>query len=392
MLKHLFKLIWNKKKQNFVLMLEILVSFLVIFAVFTMVVYYYKNYRKPLNLQYERVWAIHFEIPSRPPNRDSLLLFYENLRNQIKSMPEIEAVSITSSNVPFSMSTMQNNFNYDGKGITLNDYICEGEHARVLGAKMAAGRWFSKEDNASKYRPVVINEELKKRWFGNGDAIGKILNKESDHPYKVVGVVTDMKTKGDYQLVEPELYRRADTADYYWLSNALVRVKPTADVAFESRLYKSLPNFINHGTLEIEHLTDKLVSRNSMTLVPMIILMIVAGFFVVNVALGLFGVLWYNINRRRGEIGLRRAVGATGQSVSRQLVSEALVLATMALIVGCFFAVQFPLMNVFDMPASVYLIAIGLSVIFIYLLVAACSFYPGKQAATIYPAVALHEE
>ena len=52
MLKHLFKLIWNKKKQHFVLMLEILVSFLVIFAVFTMVVYYYKNYRKPINFEY----------------------------------------------------------------------------------------------------------------------------------------------------------------------------------------------------------------------------------------------------------------------------------------------------------------------------------------------------
>jgi putative ABC transport system permease protein len=108
--------------------------------------------------------------------------------------------------------------------------------------------------------------------------------------------------------------------------------------------------------------------------------------------MGLFGVLWYNINKRRGEIGLRRAVGATGRSVSSQLVAEAMILATFSLIIGSFFAIQFPLLNVFNLPASVYLIALFLSVTFIYLLVLVCSLYPGKQAAAIYPAVALHEE
>jgi putative ABC transport system permease protein len=106
----------------------------------------------------------------------------------------------------------------------------------------------------------------------------------------------------------------------------------------------------------------------------------------------LFGVLWYNINNRRGEIGLRRAVGANGALVSGQLVAEALILATFSLFVGSFFAVQFPLLNVFDLPASVYLIALILAILFIYVLVLVCSLYPGKQAAAILPAVALHEE
>ena len=109
-------------------------------------------------------------------------------------------------------------------------------------------------------------------------------------------------------------------------------------------------------------------------------------------ALGLFGVMWYNINKRRGEIGLRRAIGATGKSVSSQLVTESIILATLSIIVGTFFAVQFPLLNVFDLPASVYIIAMLLAIIFIYVLVIICALYPGRQAAAIYPAVALHEE
>jgi putative ABC transport system permease protein len=110
------------------------------------------------------------------------------------------------------------------------------------------------------------------------------------------------------------------------------------------------------------------------------------------VALGLFGVLWYNINKRRAEIGLRRAIGATGSAVSAQIVMESLLLATLSLIIGTFFAIQFPLLNVFDLPARVYIIALCGAIAFIYLLVYLCSVYPGKQAARVYPAVALHED
>ena len=393
MLKHLFKLIWNKKKQNFVLMLEILVSFLVIFAVFTMVVYYYKNYRKPINFEYENVWAIQFQTEERPGNYDSLILFHDVLRNQLKAMPEIEAVSFTSNNIPFAMSSMQNNVAYEGiRATSVNDYMTEEDYARVLGLSMASGRWFSRADAGQKYRPVVINETLKEKLFGNKEAVGELLDKKSENPLKVIGVVNDIKDKGDYQPTGSGLYRKADTSAHHWMRMLLVKVSPKANTAFEGRLYKSLSGYLKNATIEIEHLNEKRTSRNNMTLIPMIIMMIVASFLVINVALGLFGVLWYNINRRRSEIGLRRAIGATGQSISRQLVSEALVLSTIALIVGCFFAIQFPLLHVFDMATGVYLTAIGLSVLFIYVLVMICSFYPGKQAAAIYPAVALHED
>jgi putative ABC transport system permease protein len=144
--------------------------------------------------------------------------------------------------------------------------------------------------------------------------------------------------------------------------------------------------------VEIEHLENKRKKINYFAIIPMTVLLIVSLFLMINVSMGLFGVLWYNINKRTGEIGLRRAVGATGKSVSGQLIGESLVLATFSLLAGCFFAIQFPLLNVFDLAAGIYVTAIGLSVLFIYGLVFICSLYPGKQAAAIYPAVALHED
>src|SRR5688500_4452622 len=72
MFKHLFKLIWNKKKQNFLLITEMFVSFLVLFAVFSMVVYFYQNYKKPRGFDYENVWVVSFSMPRHIQSNDSI--------------------------------------------------------------------------------------------------------------------------------------------------------------------------------------------------------------------------------------------------------------------------------------------------------------------------------
>lgn len=209
---------------------------------------------------------------------------------------------------------------------------------------------------------------------------------------RVIGVIQGVKAKGDYSPARAAIYKRTDTGSYHWLGKMMVKVTPDANAAFEGKLYKTLANYMRNSNIEIEHMVNKRKSANLFNLVPMIVTLIVACFLVINVALGLFGVLWYNINKRKGEIGLRRAIGASGQSVSSQLVSESMIQTTLSLMVGTFFAVQFPLLNVFNLKAEIYIVAIILSIIFIYLLVLICSLYPGKQAAAIYPAVALHEE
>lgn len=398
MFSHLFKLIWNKKRQNFLLITEMFVSFLVLFAVFSMVVYFYQNYKKPRGFEYENVWAVNFSMPSQLQRNDSINLFAESMRNTLKSMPQVKELTFTGSNVPFSMSTNNTSVSMGtNQGVETNIMSSEPSYKDVLEMEMLEGRWFTKADVASKLQPVVISEGLKEKLFGNGAAIGGTIkernyqNEQYEPRYKVVGVVASTKDKGDYQAVENNMFTLIDTGSLRWNNTILVKVQPGADAAFESKLFKTLSNMTG-TSIEIEHLEKKRISKNKLALVPMIIMLIVGGFLIINVAMGLFGVLWYNINKRRSEIGLRRAIGASGNAVSNQLIGEAMVLSTLALIVGSFFAVQFPLLQVFDLPASVYMMAILLAIVFIYLLVFLCALYPGKQAAAIYPAVALHEE
>ncbi|WP_158825668.1 ABC transporter permease [Mucilaginibacter lacusdianchii] len=394
MLKHLFKLIWNKKKQNSLLIVEILISFMVMFAVFTFGVNSYHNYVKPMGIDYQNVWVINYNNSLQTQNSDSLTLFYEGLLRNIKAMPKVIDAGYASSNVPFSQSHMNSAFMHNGKRIDgVNQFTVDDSYLKVLGAKMLEGRWYNKYDANSKVRISVINNALKEKMFGKGNVVGKsITDYEGKNPIKIIGVINDIKFDGNYQEAAIGMYNRLDTSSYHWLGHILVKVAPDADAAFEGKLSRLVSNTLKNANIEIEHLPNKLTSFNKMTLVPLIILSIVAGFLVINVALGIFGVLWYNINKRRGEIGLRRAIGASGGSVSSQLVNEALILATFSLLIGVFFAVQFPLLNVFDLPAGVYLTAMGLALLFIYGIVFICSLYPGKQAAAIYPAVALHEE
>lgn len=394
MLKHLFKLIWNKKKQNLLLISEMLVSFLVIFAVFTLLVYDYQNYRKPMGIDYDNVWEVNYNNSFKTDNTDSLNQFYETLVQTIKSLPQIERVSFSSENTPFSQNQNTGGITVKNKSFHgINWYVVDDNYQKVLNMRMIEGRWFNKGDAVARDRHIVINADLKEKIFGKDKAIGEFIeDRDNKTRSQVIGVVDAIKMKGDFSTTEPGLYNRTDTGSFRWLNKILLKVTPGADAAFESQLYKILANNMKSSNVEIEHLDNKLKTANYWYLVPMIVLLIVAGFLIVNVALGLFGVLWYNISRRRGEIGLRRAIGASGKSVSTQLVTESMILATLSLTIGSFFAIQFPLLNVFDLPAAVYFTAMVLSVLFIYILVFICSLYPGKQAASIYPAVALHEE
>src|SRR5476651_1895666 len=126
MIKHLFKLIWNKKKQNFLLMTEILVSFMVIFAVFTLLVYYYNNYKKPMGFEYENVWAVSYNNAYKTKSSDSLVTFYENLRQSIKALPQVKEISFCSDNVPFFQNRWSGGETYNNiKVDNVNQYTVE---------------------------------------------------------------------------------------------------------------------------------------------------------------------------------------------------------------------------------------------------------------------------
>ena len=68
---------------------------------------------------------------------------------------------------------------------------------------------------------------------------------------------------------------------------------------------------------------------------------LIAGFFAVNLAFGVFGTLLMYTRERREEAGIRRAFGATKWSVFLGLLREAWLLTTVSVIIGCIIYFQF---------------------------------------------------
>lgn len=390
MIRHLFKLIWNKKKSHSLLIVEIWASFLVLFGLSSLIVYNVSNYLEPLGFAYQNVWAINLSN-----NQDTTAVAQKAraVFQRLRAYSEVESVSRMSDNYPFSPY-------FNGMGVAHNKavtqmefYVADENFAKTLAMPVTAGEWYLGSDSVGKYRPVVINQQAAKSLFSDENPIGKrIADYEGKKEiWRVAGIVDTFKGRGEFSKNKPVMIELLDEKNQ-WHKTLLIRVKPGTDAVFEAQLVKDITLMAKGWSVEVSYLTDLRKDRQNTTLVPTLIFLIICAFLLINVALGLFGVLNVSIARRRGEIGLRRALGATEGSISRQFVGEMWVLATFALVLGLLLAGQFPLLNVFDLDAGVYLTAMAMSVVVIYLLVTLCALFPSRQAATVQPAVALHEE
>ncbi|QMU30042.1 ABC transporter permease [Adhaeribacter radiodurans] len=399
MIRHLFTLIWNRKKSNFLMITEIFFSFLVLFGVLSLAFYYLNNYNKPLGFQYDKVWVMTLRWNQEKPLE--IKEIQSRLKQQLKSNPEVEGVAFSSVNTPFTMQNMNGGFFYNNRSVLSSFYQVDEDFAQVMQMRLTEGRWFNDQDQSSSYSNVVINEALRQALFKNEPVIGKVvagLSGDNKNPKtRIVGVMEAYKQQGDYSEDSPgyleykKLKKQADSTNVFF-NTLLIRVKPGVTSAFEEKLTKQASQIAKGWTLEIKSMNEMRASHNKVALIPLIVFSVVCGFLIINVALGLFGVLWYNINRRISEIGLRRAIGAASGQVYRQFIGEVLVLATFGVLFGVVVAAQFPLLQVFQVQTSVYVTALGAAVVIIYALAAGCAAYPSRQAARIAPATALHEE
>jgi putative ABC transport system permease protein len=385
MLRHLFKLIWNKKGAHSLLIIEIWASFMVLFGVLSLIVFNLNNYLQPIG--YESVWNL--DLTHNQDTTDVSGKIGRALQ-RIRSYPEVQSASRTSSNTPFSANQMSNSVSFNKASTSADFYYTDADFYKTLHLPAQTGRWYKESDGVSKFIPVVINRQMKEKLFADENPLGKIL-KMDDKACRILGTVDTFKAKGEFMTDSPAIFQLIEKKDD-WNSNVLIKVRPGTDADFEAGLVKDLASMLPGWGIEVSYLRESRENRHKLTLVPVIIFLVVSGFLLTNVALGLFGILNLNIARRKNEIGLRRAMGATEGKVTRQFLGEIWVLASLSLSVGLVFAIQFPLMNVFDIAGSIYITAIIAAVVIIFIIVTLCAWYPSRQAARIHPASALHEE
>ncbi|MFD2934386.1 ABC transporter permease [Spirosoma flavum] len=390
MIRHLITLSWNKKKTHSLLIVEIWASFMVLFGLTSLIIFNVSKYVEPLGFTYENVWAINLA------NNQDTTEVAQKVRaifQRLKAYPEVESVSRMSDNSPFSNYHNGMGVSYNKTVTQMSFYVADENLAETLAMPLTLGTWYRAPDSVAKYRPVVINQKASESLFSNANPVGKTISdyEGKKEIWRVAGVINTFKGKGEFAKNEPVMIELLDE-NATWNKTMLIRVKPGTDAVFEAKMVHDITSMAKGWSVEVGSLVDSRKAQHNITLVPVIIFLVISGFLLINVALGLFGVLNLSIAKRRGEIGLRRALGATGNAISAQFIGEIWVLATFALIIGLLFAAQFPLLNVFDLQAGIYLTAIAISALVIYAIVTLCALFPSRQAAMIQPATALHEE
>ncbi|SDY88818.1 ABC transporter permease [Hymenobacter psychrophilus] len=399
MIRHLLKLIWRRKAANSLLALELLLTFLVLFGLGCLVAGVGLAFRQPPGFTYKHVWTLRLATNNDTLPQEPTLL---RLQRQLRQQPGVEAVSLAMYSTPFSEYVMNSTATVAGQPpLVVTEVETDDQFAALLKMPVLEGRWFDRRDEAAGLPPVIINQEMREAFFGNRPALGQrirlqhSMNENEKMAGRVVGVVGSYRPGGDLAPPQPVVFRRrvppADGTRMFSYT-LLVKVKPGAGAALEQQLVRTVTAVTKTWTVSATPLTDSRALALQTSLAPLLAVGIVSAFLLLNVALGLFGMLWQAISQRRDEIGLRRALGATATAIGWQFVAETLVLTTLAVLPGLFVAAQFPLLGVLGVSAHVYLLGMALALVVLYGFTLLCTLQPSWLAARVQPAVALREE
>ncbi len=395
MIKHILKLVWNRKRANALVAVEIALSFLVLFAVASACVYSWLNYRQPLGYDYQDVWNVRVSQSSDQEWSPERIETTRQILLAVQGMPEVESFGAAFS-PPYSGMTSISVHDREGQKLEFHRNSVTDDYLKVMHMTLTRGRWFSREDDARGDRPVVINERMARTIAGSGDPIGMPLTKPEDPVQeRVIGVISDFRKNGEYSTpVNYVFYRaRLEDPDERIPDQLAVRIRPGTHRDFEERLVKGLQAVAPSYSFEVRPLAEMRETMLRAYRTPLLVAALVAGFLLIMVGLGLTGVLWQNVTQRTKEIGLRRAKGATGMHIHIQILGEIFVITSLGVAVGFLVAVQFPLLAlVGSVGPEVYAASFALSILTIYALTLLCALYPSRLASRVRPAEALHYE
>ena len=381
---------WKRRKKNSIMLIEMFVSFLLIFALSVMLLKNYLNFKQEKGFNYKYVSTLSIKFNGAAKTKEDKAKRRELvklLQIELLSLSNVEYVSKTTSNVPYSMGMYGSHLKYgERESGSPNRVDTDSEYFNVLSIKPDKGRWFTEADAGNKEIPIVINGVLKDELFENEPPLNKVIHSGK---YKVVGIVNNFKIKGEYGKNSPTYFTLSEPSRIH---NTFLIKTNNISLATKNEILNTANAITGNWSFKLKPLSDYRKENFRINWIPVLIFSGIAGFLIINILLGLVGLLLYNVKRRQQEIGLRQSVGATITKIVWQFITEMQTLLTLSAIPAIIIAIQLPILKAFGIENKVYILAIICTLVILYCLVTLCSLFPSLKAVKVPPAVALHEE
>jgi predicted permease len=211
----------------------------------------------------------------------------------------------------------------------------------TLGMPILGGRDFGPNDGRTSAKVVLVNEIFAHLFFPGSDPVGKTFRTmpEPDYPeveYQIAGLVRNTRYHSLQDVEPPMVYAPASQFPPGFFGDMMFIRSRAPLASVEAALRRRIGSW-RPGTAMQFHVFRQAISD---TLTRERLLAALTGFFGVLGALlasvGLHGVLAYQTVRRRGEIGIRLALGATRGQILQLVLREACVQFFFGLVIGVF--------------------------------------------------------
>ena len=336
-----------------------------------------------------------FLFPKQNWTPDSIEEFRRELLSEVRSIPGVVDAATTTT-VPLLGGSWTHGVRVGAVEDSSKFTWVSPTYFKTMGISIEAGRGFSNNDTATSPRVAVVNQTFIKHFLGGANPIGHTLTTapEPDYPsttYEIVGVIPDTKY-GDIRGETPPM-TFAPASQYpvqaSWVHMMIYSGTPV-EAAIRRKLAETHPQMVTFFGDFPTQIAQGLRRERMLAML--------SGFFgvlaVLLATVGLYGVVSYMIARRRNEIGIRMALGASRRGVILIVMREAGVLLVAGLVAGGVLSViagRGAESLLFGLKPSDPLTLLT-CVLLLSIIAALASFVPALRAAKVDPMVALRYE
>ncbi len=342
-----------------------------------------------------------------PANRygdgDARARFIDGVLAEARSIPGIESASWTSV-LPFSGQDSQGSYSIDGLEVQDGTPQPHGFQRQVddayfdaMGIPLLQGRSFGTGDRPDSEPVVIIDELLARKYFADRPAVGQRIRRGGDSvPWAtVVGVVGTVRhgnlreAPGKETMYWP--HRQINSTSGAWLLRGPGVNRPEAAASLRMAVASIDPE---QPLFDVMTMADRIKLSLETQRAPM---NLVGGFAAVALllsAIGIYSVLAFNVSQRRGELGVRMAIGAGGREILGLVLKHGMRLVAVGVAIGLVMALvlgQLARSQLFGVSPHDPLTLLLVPPLLVAIALVAC-WLPARSAARTNPLVALRHE